>query len=130
MLTGFGAEVGVFLSPNLAIGAEFRRPFQRADISTSNSYMLVFEQIQSRYRETSAFGTVRGVWRVGSRGRVGVVGGAGLLIGYSLERIIRTGVTSSSETEQHVSNTFFGTMFGGEFVIAASASCRMPDSTS
>jgi len=118
LLTGLGAEVGVFLSPNLAIGGEFRRPFQRADISTSNSYMLVFENIQSQYRESSVFGTVRGVWRVGSRGHVGVVGGGGLLIGSSLERIVRTGLTSSSEAEQHVSHSFFGTMFGGEFAVA------------
>jgi len=122
-LIGFGAEVGVFLSAHLAIGGEVRWPFQRADITSYWSYYPQAERIQSQYRETSVFGTVRGVWPVGRRGHVGVVGGGGLLIGKSLERIVSTralstGATASNETERQVSQSFFGTMFGGEFAVA------------
>ena len=120
LLLGFGVEGGVFLSAHLAIGGEVRRPFQRAAISSFNSY-FVSQGIQSQYRETSVFGTVRGVWRVGNRGRVGVVGGGGLLIGNSSEVVITTtGISPFSTTEQHVrqvTRSFFGTMFGGEFAI-------------
>jgi hypothetical protein len=83
LLTGFSADVGVFLSPHFAIGGEFSRPFQRTDITSTNNYMLRVTEIHSRYCESSLFATVRGVWPVGSSGRAGVLGGAGLLVGFT-----------------------------------------------
>ena len=126
LLRGFAVDAGVFVTPHFAIGLEFSRPFERADVTSSTRYAFAGRPVvSSDYREAMMLGTVRGIWSRGSHAQAGVVGGAGLLYGSSVEQI--SGAQSSSSPTP-VNKQFFGVMGGGEMALSIGRHLRIvPD---
>ncbi len=115
-VTGLVGEVGAALRPRLALGVEFGLP-ARHTITQSYSYFDPYVR-ESRYRELTIFGVVRTPLAEGTRTKLSLVGGGGMVRTSALERVAtgRFGAVSFGAfgPETAVTRWSLGATGGGE----------------
>lgn len=123
---GVTGEAGWFFKKSLAIGVEFTAPFARNELTSVRTYLVAPRSLTSRYREQTLFAVLG--WHVGTptRIRTVIVGGGGVVLGSSLERLAQHQGASSASVfgpygdETSVSGGMLGATGGADVTIAMS----------
>ena len=120
-VAGIVGEAGVFLTRNVAVGAEFEVPFGRNNLTSAFGYFTPFTR-RSQYREQSLFGVLHGYLPVSHRARVGIMGGGGIVSASSLAVISNCDFDpkipcTPFTPEKEATRSSFNATVGGDIVV-------------